>query len=66
MGKGLLFYKDNFILTDNAEESDVGFLPMTLNYYIKYNQLYEVDKIADHLMSLEISFHLIGGSIHKV
>ena len=49
--KDFLFYKDNFILTDNAEESDVGFLPMTLNYYIKYNQLYEVDKIADHLMS---------------
>jgi len=33
------FYKILFLLTDSIDESDVVFLPMTFNYYVKNNKL---------------------------
>ncbi len=41
------FYKDYFKIANNIKESDVGFLPLTLNYYIKNNKLSLVDEMAD-------------------
>ncbi len=42
-----LFYKDYFKIVENTIESDVGFLPLTLNYYVKNNKLSLVDNMAD-------------------
>ena len=36
---GFEFYKNLFVLTDEISDSDVVFLPMSLNYYIKYKKL---------------------------
>jgi len=33
------FYKTYFVLSDKPENSDVAFLPFTLNYYSKYNKV---------------------------
>ena len=33
--KNFLFYKDYFEITFDINKSDIGFLPLTLNYYIK-------------------------------
>ena len=40
------FYKDYFDITFDINESDIGFLPLTLNYYIKNNLLSQVDELA--------------------
>ena len=37
--KDFYFYKILFLLTDSIDESDVVFLPMTFNYYVKNNKL---------------------------
>jgi len=42
-----LLYKDYFKIVENTIESEVGFLPLTLNYYVKNNKLSLVDKMAD-------------------
>ena len=44
--KDFLFYKDYFEITFDINESDIGFLPLTLNYYIKNNLLSQVDGLA--------------------
>ena len=44
--KDFLFYKDYFEITFDINESDIGFLPLTLNYYIKNNLLSQVDELA--------------------
>jgi hypothetical protein len=44
--KDFLFYKNYFEITFDIKESDIGFLPLTLNYYIKNNLLSEVDALA--------------------
>ena len=47
--KDFLFYKDYFEITFDINESDIGFLPLTLNYYIKNNLLSQVDELASIL-----------------
>lgn len=42
-----LHYKDHFKIVTNTIESDVGFLPLTLNYYVKNNKLNLVNEMAD-------------------
>ena len=44
-----MFYKDYFEITSDINESDIGFLPLTLNYYIKNNLLSQVDELASIL-----------------
>jgi hypothetical protein len=44
--KDFLFYKDFFEITFDINESDIGFLPLTLNYYIKNSLLSQVDELA--------------------
>ena len=44
--KNFLFYKDYFEITFDINKSDIGFLPLTLNYYIKNNLLSQVDGLA--------------------
>ena len=39
---GFEFYKDLFVLSDEIEDSDAVFLPMTLNYYIKNKKILDV------------------------
>ena len=41
------FYKQYFIIVENPNKSDVGFLPLTLNYYVKNNKLDLVDEMAE-------------------
>ena len=50
--KHFQFYTNHFVLTDNPMESDVCFLPLTLNYYIKNNQLDKVVDLADRMSQL--------------
>ena len=33
------FYKKYFVLSDEPQNSDVAFLPFTINYYSKYNKI---------------------------
>jgi len=47
--KDFLFYKDYFEITSDINESDIGFLPLTLNYYIKNNLLSQVDELGSLL-----------------
>jgi hypothetical protein len=47
--KDFEFYKDYFEITFDINESDIGFLPLTLNYYIKNNLLSQVDELASIL-----------------
>jgi len=47
--KDFHFYKTYFELTDDPNESDVAFLPMTLNYYINNNCMELVDSFADKM-----------------
>ena len=42
---GFEFYKDLFVLSDEIEESDAVFLPMTLNYYIKNKKMRVVNDL---------------------
>ena len=42
---GFNFYKTLFELTDEIDEAELVFLPLTLNYYIKHNKLALVDKL---------------------
>jgi hypothetical protein len=44
-----LFYKNYFEITSDICKSEIGFLPLTLNYYIKNNHLAKVDKLAGDL-----------------
>ena len=41
------FYKDYFNIVESVKQSDVGFLPLTLNYYANNDKLKLVDKMAD-------------------
>ena len=50
--KGFLFYKDYFVLTDIPNDSDVSFLPLTLNYYINNKLLEKVDDLANKMAQL--------------
>ena len=45
--KGFEFYKVLFTLTDRIDESDVVFLPMTLNYYAKKKNMGLVNDLAE-------------------
>jgi len=50
--KDFQFYKTYFELTDDPNEGDVGFLPMTLNYYINNNQMQLVDSFVNKMDKL--------------
>jgi len=41
------FYKEYFSIVDTPQESDVGFLPLTLNYYVNQHKLNLVIEQAD-------------------
>lgn len=45
--KDFSFYKDYFSIVKSPQESDVGFLPLTLNYYVSQNKLNLVNEQAD-------------------
>lgn len=44
--KDFQFYKAYYELTENPNEADIGFLPMTLNYYINNNSMKLVDSFV--------------------
>lgn len=37
--KDFVFYKKYFVLSDEPQNSDIAFLPFTLNYYHRYNKI---------------------------
>ena len=41
------FYKDYFKIVRNIKDCDVGFLPLTLNYYVKEKKIGLVNKMAN-------------------
>ena len=45
--ENFIFYKNYFKIVEDIKESDVGFLPLTLNYYIRNNRLNLVDEMAE-------------------
>ena len=47
--KDFQYYKDYFTITDDILKSDIGFLPLTLNYYINNRKLGLVDNFAEKL-----------------
>ena len=61
-----LFYKDYFKIVENAKESDVGFLPLTLNYYIKTNKLYLVDEMADFMKQYNQNLYVWVEGDHSI
>ena len=48
------FYKNYFLLTDDVSKSEIGFLPLTLNYYINNKKLSLVNQLAEKMKIFKI------------
>ena len=56
------FYKHLFILTDDLVDSDIVFLPMTVNYYINNNKLGLIDDLISKAISVnKVTYAWIDG-----
>lgn len=63
---GFEFYKDLFVLSDEIEESDAVFLPMSLNYYIKYKKLGLVNNLISRAQKVnKVTYVWIDGD-HQI
>ena len=63
---GFEFYKNFFVLSDEISDSDVVFLPMTLNYYIKYKKLNLVNDLISRAQEInKLAYAWIDGD-HQV
>jgi len=60
------FYKKYFILVDTPEKSDVGFLPLTLNYYVNNRKLKLVNEMADLMEENDKALYVWIDGDHKI
>ena len=64
--KDFQFFKTYFQLTDDINEAAVGFLPMTINYYIKNHKLEKVSELANKMERLHKPLYVWLDGDHDV